>query len=135
MDGTLASFSKGTGGATTRRGFLKACGTAAIALIGVTSLAPIRRALAAVPVWTAIPPQVWTLGVPVYLDLAAYCTDPDGDPLTFSLSQALPPGVTLSGSVISGTPSVVFAQQSFIATADDHSDTVPPAAPTDLREK
>jgi hypothetical protein len=71
------------------------------------------------PVWTTIPDQVWVVGVPVYLDLATYCTDPDGDPVTFSLSAALPAGVTLSGSIISGTPTAELATASFTAAADD----------------
>lgn len=71
------------------------------------------------PAWTSVPDQTWVVGVPVLLDLAAYCTDPDGDALTFSLDLALPPGLTLSGSVISGTPTAVFATASFTATADD----------------
>lgn len=122
--------------ATTRRAFLRACGTAAVGLIGAGAiLVPARRAYAAAPVWAAVPAQVWALGVPVHLDLKAYCTDADGDPLTFTLDRALPPGVTLSGGVISGTPTGVFSATTFIATADDQSDTIPPAAPTDLREK
>lgn len=71
------------------------------------------------PVWSVIPDQTWVVGVPVLLDLAAYCTDPDGDALSFSLDLALPPGVTLSGSVISGTPTAEFAQATFVATAAD----------------
>ena len=71
------------------------------------------------PVWTTIPDQVWVVGVPVHLDLAQYCTDPDGDALTFALSLSLPAGLTLTGSVISGIPSAVFAATSFTATADD----------------
>jgi hypothetical protein len=71
------------------------------------------------PVWTTIPDQVWVVGVPVNLDLASYCSDPDGDALTYTLSAALPDGVTLTGSVISGTPTGVFAAASFTATADD----------------
>ncbi len=121
---------------TTRRGFLKVCGTAAVGLIGAGAvLLPARPSAAAAPVWTAIPTQVWAIGVPVHLDLKSYCSDADGNPLTFSLSRALPAGLTLTGSVISGTPTGVFSATSFVATADDGSDTVPPAAPTDLRER
>ena len=123
-------------GATTRRGFLKTCGTAAIAFVGAAPLGTlVRKAWAAVPVWTTIPAQVWTVGVPVRLDLAAYCTDADGDPLSFTLDQPLPPGVALNGGVISGTPSGPFSARPFVATGDDQGDSVPPAAPTDLREK
>lgn len=123
-------------GGTTRRAFLRVCGTAAAGLIGAgTILLPARRAYAAPPVWSSVPAQVWAVGVPVHLDLAAYCADADGDPLAFTLDRALPPGVTLSGSVISGTPTGVFSATTFVATADDQSDSIPPAAPTDLREK
>ena len=71
------------------------------------------------PAWTEVPDQIWTVGQPVELDLAQYCTDPDGDPLTFSLDQELPPGLVLDGSVIRGTPTAEFAAAPFTATADD----------------
>jgi hypothetical protein len=95
-------------------------------------LTPIRKALAAAPVWTTVPNQVWTVGVPVSLNLSAYCTDPDGDALTFSLDRSLPPGVTRNGAIISGTPTSTYASTTFIATAED-LDSTPPGAPTDLR--
>jgi Putative Ig domain len=121
---------------TTRRGFLKAASRAAMALLGVSSFLPsVRRAFAAAPVWTTIPPQVWTIGLPVSLDLKAYCTDADGDPLTFTLDRALPPGLTLNGSIISGTPTAVFSAAQFVASADDGTDTVPPAPTSDLEGK
>ena len=126
-------LSPGSGPAT-RRSFLKLCSaTVAACLGGVASLTPFRKAFAAAPVWTTIPNQSWTVGVPVSLNLAAYCSDPDGNPLLFSLDRPLPPGVTLNGAIISGTPTASFAAASFVATADDRQDTVPPAAPTDLR--
>jgi hypothetical protein len=71
------------------------------------------------PVWQTIPDQTWVVGVPVMLDLANYCSDPDGDTLAFSLDQTLPAGVTLTGSVISGTPTAETAAAPFVATADD----------------
>ena len=104
---------------TTRRGFLKACGTAVIAFIAGAACDRPGKAHATAPVWKRIPDQVWAISVPVYLDLASYCTDADGDPLTFDLDQALPPGLALNGSVISGTPSALFSATPFIATADD----------------
>ncbi|MES9943931.1 MAG: hypothetical protein ABW080_03115 [Candidatus Thiodiazotropha sp.] len=66
-----------------------------------------------------IPPQTWTVGDPVHLDLNDYVTDPEGDALTFSLDRPLPDGVTLNGSVISGTPTTATASTSYAATADD----------------
>ncbi|MES9991792.1 MAG: hypothetical protein ABW098_07555 [Candidatus Thiodiazotropha sp.] len=71
------------------------------------------------PVWSTIPAQTWTVGVAVHIDLNDYVTDADGDTLTFSLDQALPDGVTLDGSVISGTPTAETATASYVATADD----------------
>jgi hypothetical protein len=71
------------------------------------------------PEWSTIPDQEWVVGVPVELDLADYCTDPDGDQLAFSLDGQLPPGLTLEGSVIRGTPTAEFAETSMVATADD----------------
>ena len=120
MKGSFISSSMGGHGATTRRGFLKACSTAAIAFVGASALpTTIRKAWAGVPVWATIPDQVWAVGVPVYLDLADYCTDPDGDPLRFFLNQPLPPNVTLNGSVISGIPSTLFSTTQIVAIADD----------------
>jgi hypothetical protein len=87
------------------------------ALAGV-AVAP-RNAGAAAPVWATIPDQIWTVGVPVWLDLADFVDDPDGDELVFTLDMALPPGVTLQGSVISGTPSEPFEETVYVASADD----------------
>lgn len=78
-----------------------------------------NQPIGAAPVWAPIPDQVWTVGVPVTLDLSQYCTDPDGDPLVFTLDQLLPPGLTINGSVISGTPTAAFDTRPFVATADD----------------
>jgi hypothetical protein len=71
------------------------------------------------PLWSRIPTQAWIVGVPIYIDLEDYVTDPDGDALTFLLDKALPEGVTLSGSVISGTPTAATASATYVATADD----------------
>ena len=122
MKNTIAPPVGDANGGNSRRGFLKFLGAAVIAVVGAASLStPIRRARATVPVWTTVPDQTWVVGVPVYLDLATFCTDADGDPLAFSLSSVLPPGVTLSGSVISGTPTAPFSAKQFVATADDRA--------------
>jgi hypothetical protein len=71
------------------------------------------------PVWSRIPAQTWIVGVPVYIDLKDYVTDPDGDTLAISLDEALPEGITLNGSVISGTPVAVTSSALYVATADD----------------
>src|SRR5262245_30057865 len=70
------------------------------------------------PAWLTIPDQVWVVGIPVHLDLAEYCTDADGDELSFALSESLPPGLTLEGSVISGTPTGPFDATAFVAMAE-----------------
>jgi hypothetical protein len=121
-------------GPIARRRFLKLCGATVAACLGggMAILTPFRKALAAPPVWTTVPNQVWTVGVPVSLDLSAYCTDPEGDLLTFSLDRSLPPGVTRNGALISGTPSSAYPSTTFTATAED-LDSTPPGAPTDLR--
>jgi hypothetical protein len=119
---TIAPPPGDASGKNSRRGFLKLLGAAAIALVGAATLStPVRRARATAPIWTTVPDQTWVVGVPVYLDLMTFCTDADGDALAFSLSSALPPGVTLSGSVISGTPTTPFSAKQFVATADDRA--------------
>ncbi len=104
----------------TRRGFLK------LLCAGVAGLfwAPFlpRGSLAGREVeleWTAIPDQNWTIGVPVLLDLAAHYSGPDGGSITYRLSHALPPGVTMNGSVISGSPTEAFGPTRYVAIADD----------------
>jgi hypothetical protein len=74
------------------------------------------------PVWSKIPTQDWIVGLPVYIDLKDYVTDPNGDALAITLDKALPDGVTLNGSVISGTPTAVTASAQYVATADDGND-------------
>lgn len=91
----------------------------ALAVAGTSALVESNRAFADEPdPWQAIPAQQWIVGVPVYLDLADYCSDPDVDPASFQLDQPLPTGLTLQGSVISGTPVAVAAVAEYVATAD-----------------
>lgn len=45
----------------------------------------------------------------------------------FGLNRLLPPGVTLVGAVISGTPAALFPAMTFVATADDQG--TPAVAP------
>lgn len=71
------------------------------------------------PVWQTIPDQNWMVGVPVLFDLAAYCQDPESDPLSFSLDMPLPPGLTLVGSVIRGVPTAEMETTPYVITADD----------------
>ena len=46
------------------------------------------------PVWLAIPPVLFTQGKAGTFSYAGLCSDPDGDPLTFTFSGSLPTGVT-----------------------------------------
>ena len=56
------------------------------------------------PTSTTIPTQSIPQGQPYQLNLSAYFTDPDGQPLTFS-ATGLPAGLSVNGTTISGTPS------------------------------
>jgi hypothetical protein len=56
------------------------------------------------PTTRGIPEQSLLQGQAYRLDLNGYFSDPDGQPLTYSAS-GLPAGLTLTGSLISGTPS------------------------------
>lgn len=103
-----------------RREFLK--GSTAVALIagvgGLCSEAS-HADTNKVPVWTNIPDQNWAVGVPVYVDLRTYCSDPDDDQLEFAINAPLPAGVSLDGSIISGTPTGEMPAQYFVAMVDD----------------
>ena len=118
----------------TRREFVKATSTATAACaLGGAGLALSSSAKAGAPVWVTIPNQFWEVGQPVFLDLADYVSDPDGDALSISLDLALPPGVTLNGSVISGTPVADFPTTQYEATADDGTpDPLQPNPPSGL---
>ena len=85
------------------------------------------------PIWSAIPDQTWAVGVPVHFDLANYATSQIGAELIFAINKALPNGVSLNGSVISGTPTDVFSETEYVATAEDGNvlDTRPDS-PKDL---
>lgn len=69
------------------------------------------------PVWHPIPDQVWRVGEAIELDLADYCDEPAGRPLVFSVTPALPAGLTLAGSIVTGTPLGLLDDTTFIATA------------------
>jgi hypothetical protein len=89
--------------------------------IGLMGLSPAARANSS-PVWKAnIPDQNWKVGESVYLDLSKFVSDPDNDELIFSLSQALPPGVTIKGGIISGTPTNVMPATDFVVSAYDRA--------------
>ena len=82
------------------------------------------------PVWVQIPEQSWTVGAPVFLDLADYCSDPEGKALVFALNGQLPAGVTMEGSIIRGSPVSASPAVELVATADDM--VVAPKSPTGL---
>jgi hypothetical protein len=106
--------------AQTRRDFLKACGAVAMTISGVGPfLVAAKKSDAAGLSWRTIPPQTWLVGVPVYLNLADYCNNPNNIALTYFVDSPLPPGVALHGSVITGTPTVDFQASDFVAIATD----------------
>ncbi len=119
MRGQLDFLTADHPGATTRRGFLRVCGSAAIAIAGASKFLTSDRGFAdPAETWLPIPDQSWTVGTPVYLDLADYCTDPTADPELFELDQLLPPGLTLDGGVISGIPTAEAGAGQYVATAE-----------------
>lgn len=61
------------------------------------------------PVWESISaPFELTPGGSFFLDLSGYCSDEDGDPITFAVdSGPLPGGLSLVGANVSGTPTTV----------------------------
>lgn len=75
------------------------------------------------PVWQLVPTITFTHGIPATISIAAYVTDPNGDPLTITRNLApLPPGVTYdAGSksfIYDGVGSVGTGSGS-VLTADD----------------
>jgi len=97
------------------------------------------------PVWQVVPVQLLTVGVSFDLDLAVYASSPGGDTPSFSLvSGALPAGLSIVGTRITGTPTTVETQTPVIrataagGTADSaavvfeslNADVTAPAAPT-----
>jgi len=68
------------------------------------------------PVWTAIPNLIKNLGDSVNFSLSAYCSDPDGDPLTFSVSSG--PG-TIVGSNYVWTVTAPAGEKTIVVSASD----------------
>ncbi|GAB3881890.1 putative Ig domain-containing protein [Spirosoma agri] len=56
------------------------------------------------PTTLGIGAQTLTVNQPYQLNLSSYFTDPEGQPLTYS-ATGLPAGLSVAGSVLSGTPS------------------------------
>ena len=69
------------------------------------------------PTTTGVPNQTILQGQAYQLELKNYFSDPDQQPLTFS-AQGLPAGLNLTGSVISGTPSVTGVSTINISAVD-----------------
>ena len=72
------------------------------------------------PTTTGISNQTATVGQAFSLDVAPAFSDPNGDALTFSAS-GLPGGLSLSGSVISGTPSASGVSSVTVTATDPGS--------------
>ena len=68
------------------------------------------------PVWTLIPNIVRNIGQVVNINLLTYCSDPDGDPLVFTLLSG--PG-TISGSTYSWTVSAPIGVVTITISASD----------------
>ena len=99
------------------------------------------------PVWS-ITNQALEVGVFFQIDLDTVCTDPDSDPLTYSVPSAnLPDGILLSGSTVSGVPTTVESPSVTLRATDNiaapvdtivvfdvtQPDITPPAVPTGLQ--
>ena len=104
----------------TRRQFIHKAGytAAGFALLGCSS-GDVGTTDSEATLWNRIPTQAWIVGIPVYIDLSDYVTVPIGVALTISIDKTLPEGVTINGSVISGTPTAVSESVLYVATADD----------------
>ncbi len=88
-------------------------------LLVVTGCPPLNK----LPVWTLIPDLVRNIGQAVNFNLLTYCTDPDGDPLTFSIVSG--PG-TIVGSNYTWTVAGPIGPRVITVRASDgkgHSET------------
>ncbi|MCW5661979.1 MAG: hypothetical protein KIT60_30110 [Burkholderiaceae bacterium] len=74
------------------------------------------------PVWSTVPTVTFTVGVPAVFSIAAFVTEPDGDPLTITHSGSLPNGVTFDAAnkrfVYDGS-GVAQSTGGHVLTADD----------------
>ncbi|MBD2705868.1 hypothetical protein IC229_35045 [Spirosoma sp. BT702] len=69
------------------------------------------------PTTSGIPSQSILQGQAYQLQLTNYFTDPDGQPLTFT-AQNLPAGLSVNGSLLSGTPSMTGVNSVTITAID-----------------
>jgi hypothetical protein len=74
------------------------------------------------PVWSSSVNQSLTVGSAFSLDLDTLCTDPEGQPLTYTVqSGSLPNGITQSGTrgqILSGTPTTVQTVSPILRASD-----------------
>lgn len=68
------------------------------------------------PIWETIPNLIMRIGEAVSFPLSTYCTDPDGDPLTFSITNG--PG-TIVGNSYSWTLSLPGGERTVVISASD----------------
>src|SRR5688572_7822468 len=74
----------------------------------------------AAPSWQSVPTQTLIVGDSYTLNLTTYCTDADLDSLEFSITAGtLPTGLSLTGSTISGTPTVAGQTPTITVQAAD----------------
>jgi len=84
-----------------------------VALIFLLTGCPFLNKL---PVWTTIPDLIKNLGDSVNFSLSSYCSDLDGDPLTFSISSG--PG-TIVGSNYVWTVTAPTGEKTIVVSASD----------------
>jgi hypothetical protein len=79
----------------------------------------------AAPVWSAIADQDVITGESYSLDLSGYVTDEDTeDTFTYTVaSGTLPSGLSLAGSLVSGTPTTAGQSSTVVFRVDDGNDT------------
>ncbi|MBN2219132.1 MAG: hypothetical protein JW697_02520 [Kosmotogaceae bacterium] len=86
---------------------------AIVALVFLLTGCPFLNKL---PVWTTIPDLIRNLGDSVNFSLSPYCSDPNGDPLTFSVASG--PG-TIVGSNYVWTVTAPTGEKTIVVSASD----------------
>jgi chitodextrinase len=79
----------------------------------------------AAPVWQSIPTQTLVIGNAYSLNLNNFCTDADLDTITYTVtSGTLPTGLSKSGAIISGTPTISGQSPTITVQAADQFHTI-----------